>query len=251
MISAIVITKNEEKMIKDCLESLRFCDEIVVVDCGSVDETLRIVREFTDKIYQIKTDDFSEMRNFGKEKASGNWLLYIDADERVNDSLRKKIRELVNNPKYAGFEIKRKNNFLGKWMEYGGWENEYLLRLMQKEKLIQWFGKLHETAKVNGKIGKIDEEILHFSHRNIFDMVEKTNNWSKLEADLRFNNHHPQMTAPRFIKLFIKDLLTRFFVKQAHRDGVVGIIEAIYQPYSLLITYLKLWEKQNTLLFRA
>lgn len=239
-----MITKNEEKMVKDCLESLRFCDEIVMVDSGSVDETLKIAREFTDKIFKINTDDFSEMRNFGKEKAQGNWLLYIDADERVSDKLKKRILAAVKNDNFVGYEIHRKNNFLGKWMEYGGWENEYLLRLMRKDRLNQWFGRLHETAEVEGKIGKIDEAILHFSHRNIFDMVDKTNKWSELEAESRYKNNHPKMTTLRFIKLFIGDFLMRIFTKRAYKDGTVGIIEAIYQPYSLLITYLKLWEKQ-------
>lgn len=244
MISAIIITKNEEKMITDCLKSLGFCDEIVVIDSGSTDDTLTIVRRFTDKIFQIETDDFSKMRNFGKEKATSDWLLYIDADERVSDLLREKIREYVNQTQYAGFEIHRKNNFLGEWMQHGGWENEYLLRLMKKNKLQDWYGKLHETAKVDGVIGKIDEEILHFSHRNMFDMVNKTNKWSELEADFRYKNKHPRMTTLRFTKLFIKDFLIRIFVKKAYKDGVVGMIEAIYQPYSLLMTYVKLWEKQ-------
>lgn len=244
MISAIVITKNEEKMIRDCLKNLQFCDEIIVVDNNSPDKTVEIAREFTDKIFQIETDDFSEMRNFGKEKASGDWLLYIDADERISDELKKRILVAITHDKFSGYEVHRKNNFLGKWMEYGGWENEYLLRLIQKEKLTHWFGKLHETAKVEGKVGKIEEAILHFSHRNIFDMVEKTNKWSELEAESRFNMKHPKMTALRFIKLFFVDFAKRVISKKAYKDGTVGMIEAIYQPYSLLITYLKLWEKQ-------
>jgi glycosyltransferase involved in cell wall biosynthesis len=244
MISAIVITKNEEKMINDCLESLKFCDEIVVVDNSSIDSTVKIARGFTDKIFSINMNDFSEMRNLGKEKARNDWLLYIDADERVSDSLRKKIIKLTSKTEDAGFEIHRKNNFLGRWMEHGGWENEHLLRLMKKDKLRGWYGKLHETAKVDGRIGKIEEDILHFSHRSLFNMVEKTNKWSELEAESRFKNHHPQMTTLRFIKLFIRDFLTRIFVRRAYQDGTVGVIEAIYQPYSLLMTYFKLWEKQ-------
>ncbi len=244
MISAIVITKNEEKMIRDCLVSLKFCDEIVVVDNDSSDKTVEVAREFTDKIFPIATDDFSKMRNFAAEKVKGDWLLYIDADERVSHELKERIIVAVKKDGHVGYEIHRKNNFLGKWMAYGGWENEYLLRLMRKDSLIRWFGKLHETAEVKGRVGKIEEVILHFTHRDLYSMVEKTNKWSELEAASRFNNKHPKMTTLRFIKLFVDDFLKRLIGKYAYKDGAVGAIEAIYQPYSLLMTYLKLWEKQ-------
>ena len=245
MISGIIIVKNEQRMIEGCLKSLSFCDEIVIVDNGSTDETVKICQKFTDKIYEIKTVDFSKMRNFGKDKANGDWLLYIDADERISEELKTKILQANKKQNLVGFEIKRKNNFFGHWMKSGGWENEYLLRLMRKKDLKEWRGELHETAKVEGKIKRIEAPILHYSHQDLSECVTNTNVWSEIEANLRMKNNHPLMTTPRFIKLFIKELLTRVFGKTAWRDGVVGIIEAIYQSYSLLITYLKLWEKQN------
>lgn len=244
MISAIIITKNEEKMIEECLKSLAFCDEIIIIDSGSIDNTKGICQKYTDKIFPSDTGNFSEMRNLGAERAKGEWLLYIDADERIDDKLQKKMLERLKAQDFDGYEIKRKNNFLGHWMKSGGWENEYLLRLMKKDKLKKWFGRLHETAEVEGKIGKIEAPILHFSHRDLSSMVEKTNEWSEFEADLRHDNKHPEMTVLRFFKLFYQELLTRLIIKKAWKDGVVGIIEAIYQSYSLLITYFKLWERQ-------
>jgi glycosyltransferase involved in cell wall biosynthesis len=246
MISAIVITKNEEKMIEDCLKSLEFCEEIIVLDSHSSDKTADIAKKYNAKVFENDFKDFSSSRNFAAEKAKGDWLLYVDADERVSENLKNKIIEAVKTEKYSGYEIKRDNNFLGLFMKSGGWENEYLLRLMKKDKLKKWFGNLHETADVEGKIGRINEPILHFSHRDLSSMVQKTIVWSDFEADLRFSKKHPKMTIPRFIKVFFKELITRLIKKSAWKDGPVGIIEAIYQSYSLLITYLKLWEKQNS-----
>jgi glycosyltransferase involved in cell wall biosynthesis len=244
MISAIVITKDEEKMIEDCLKSLDFCEEIIVLDSGSNDKTVEICKKYTDRIYQNKFSDFASTRNEAAKHAAGIWILYIDADERISSKLKMKIAEVIKDEEYSGYEIKRNNNFLGVWMKRGGWEDEYLLRLMRKDKLKKWFGHLHETAEVEGKIGKIEEPILHFSHRDLSSMVEKTIKWSDLEAEERIKNKHPLMTIPRFVKIFFKELFIRLVIKKAWKDGVVGIIEAIYQSYSLLITYLKLWEKQ-------
>lgn len=244
MISAIIITKNEEKMIEDCLKSLSFCEEIIIVDNGSTDNTKDICQRYTDKFFSTTTENFSEMRNLGAEKAQGEWLLYIDADERISDELKRKIIQAVKTDEYSGYELKRNNNFLGVWVSSGGWENEYLLRLIKKSKLEKWSGRLHETAKVSGKIGKINASISHYSHRDLSSMVKKTNEWSEIEANLRYDNNHPKMTVLRFVKLFFKELWTRLIIKKAWKDGAVGIIEAIYQSYSLLITYFKLWEKQ-------
>lgn len=232
-------------MIADCLKSLKFCDEIIVIDNDSIDRTEVICRQYAAEIFSITTSDFSEMRNFGKTKAANDWLLYVDADERVGGELKERILAVVKRDDFSGYEIHRKNNFFGVWMKSGGWENEYLLRLMKKDKLAGWRGKLHETAQVDGRIGRIEELILHFSHQDLGECVANTNVWSGIEAELRFADNHPKMTTLRFVKLFIKDFLTRIFVKKAYKDGAVGIIEAIYQPYSLLITYLKLWEKQD------
>jgi glycosyltransferase involved in cell wall biosynthesis len=246
MISAIVITKNEEKMIEDCLKSLDFCDEIIILDSNSNDKTIEVCKKYTDKLFQNEFSDFATARNTAIKYATGDWILYVDADERISEELKKKIVKNVRSDKYSGYEIKRNNNFLGVWIKSGGWENEYLLRLMRKDKLKKWFGHLHETADVEGKIGRIEDPILHYSHRDLSSMVEKTIKWSDLEAQERLNNNHPLMTIPRFIKIFLKELFVRLIQKKAWKDGVVGLIEAIYQSYSLLITYLKLWEKQIT-----
>lgn len=244
-ISAIIITKNEEEMIEGALKSLDFCDEIVVVDSFSQDKTVEICKRYGCQIFQREFKNYSDARNFAKEKAKGNWLLYLDADERVGEELKNSILKNIGKTDKSGYRIKRKNNFLGIWMKSGGWENEYLLRLMKKNKLIKWVGSLHESAKVEGEIGEINEAIEHFSHRNLSSMVDKTNKWSEIEATLRFEKKHPKMTTLRFIKLFFKELFSRLLLKKAWRDGAVGIIEAIYQSYSLLITYIKLWEKQQ------
>lgn len=111
-ISAIVITKNEEKMIEDCLKSIKFCEEIIIVDNGSTDKTKEICQKYKCKIFPVNSNSFSEIRNLGAKYAGGEWLLYIDADERVSSELKKEVIKAINIDEYSGYELKRNNNFL-------------------------------------------------------------------------------------------------------------------------------------------
>lgn len=251
-ISAVIIAKNAEDLIIDCLRSISFCDEITVVDAGSSDKTVKIAREMGAKILEQKTDNFSKLRNFGLEKSSGDLILYIDTDERVTDSLRENIKFLasqrsgqISNIKYAKFvayRIKRKNFYFGnhEWPYI-----ERLERLFKRDKLKEWRGRLHESPVVDGKIGELDGVLLHYTHRDLASMLEKTIEWSKIEAELRYGANHPIMTWWRFFRVIVTAFLDSYIKQGGWRTGTVGLIESIYQSSSIFITYVRLWEMQE------
>lgn len=242
-ITGIIIAKNEEEMIADALKSLNFCNEIIVVDNGSSDKTLEIAESHKAKVISSKSLNFSELRNLGQKNSSGDYVLYIDADERVDESLRKSIVfEIKSNSSYAGYRIKRKNFYLGnnEWPKI-----EKLERLFKKEKLIGWKGEIHESPVVDGDIGELDGSLLHYTHRDLSQMLLKTIEWSDIESRMRIEAKHPRMSWWRFPRVMITSFINSFMRDKGYKLGTVGLLESIYQSFSTFITYAKLWELQN------
>lgn len=260
-ISVIILTKNEEEVILDCLESVKWADEIVVVDNDSTDNTLGVIKKFGVKniIQSGAENTFSERRNLGAKGAKGDWLLYVDADERVTPMLREEIMEKVEDlpvgrqsgmsgrmEDFSAYAIPRRNIRLTKELRWGGWWPDYVVRLIKKDNLIRWEGDLHEQPVVEGKIGHLKEALVHFSHRGSFEhKLQNTINWSKIEAQKLYEAGHPPMTVTRFLSAMAREFYQRMIKYQAFRDGTEGIIEATYQVFSVFITYARLWEMQN------
>jgi glycosyltransferase involved in cell wall biosynthesis len=258
-LSAIVIAKNEESRIAKCLESLIFCDEIIVVDNGSTDRTAPIAKKYSAHIENFQASDFSALRNFGKSKAKGIWILYIDADEVVTPELKE---EIIKTLRIADNELIRKNNsqfiirnqtingyYISRRNYYFGQEwsvQDKMQRLFLKDALVRWEGILHETAVIEGKMGILKEPLIHNTHRTLEEMVAKTNDWSQFEAQLRFNTNHPKIAPWRFIRVMMTGFFRSFIKEGGWRMGTVGWIESVYQAFSMFITYAKLWELQNS-----
>ena len=244
-ISAVIIVKNGQDLIGDCLDSLDFCDEIIVVDGGSNDKTVEIAEKKRAKVFIHEMQDFAESRNFGLDKAEGSWILYVDADERVTPDLAANIkRKIVTdmNSGISAYKILRKNYYLGD----NPWPYiEKLERLFKKDKLKGWHGKLHESPVVEGKVGELDGFLLHYTHRDLTSMVNKTLEWSKTEAELRFQSNNPKMTWWRFPRVMITAFLNSYIKQGGYKVGTVGLIESVYQSFSMFITYARLWEMQH------
>lgn len=246
-ISGIVITKNAEGIIADCLDSLSFCKEVIVIDSKSEDRTREIAEKMGAKVFEHNFQDFSEVRNFGLEKASGEWVIYVDSDERVTKELASTIKYKVlgiENNNFSAFRIQRKNFYFGnhEWPYI-----EHLERVFRKGKLKGWYGKLHESSKVEGNIGLLDGYLLHYTHRNLTVMVNKTIEWSKIEAELRFKSGHPKMTWWRFPRVMLAAFFDSYIGQGGWKVGTVGLIESMYQSFSIFITYARLWEMQEKL----
>lgn len=254
MISAIIITKDEEKMIKECLTSLDFVDEIIVIDTGSTDQTNAIAKKHKARVEKYSgVANFASWRNFGLKKAKGEWVLYIDADERITPGLKKEILTQITNSlpadrkdQFSGYALPRRNIILGKELKHGGWYPDYVKRLYKKTALKGWSGDLHEEPIFAGDLGHLKNDLLHVKHETFFEMVEKTNKWSAIEAKLMFDAKHPPMNLPRFITAMGREFWHRMIVKRAYLDGKVGIMFALYQVFSRFVSYAKLWEMQNT-----
>ncbi len=244
LLSAIVITKNEAARLSTCLKALQFCDEIIVVDNGSSDDTVRIAQKHNAVIIPMAQGDFAQLRNGAKERAQGRWLLYVDADEVVTPLLAQEITHIVHAWKDGQpdiYALKRKNYYLGReWPT-----DEWMKRLFRAPALIEWKGALHETPVTLGPVAHLSALLLHDTHRSLDQMVEKTNIWSETEAKLRFDAHHPPIMGWRLIRVMVSGFWNSFVTQKGYKAGVVGWIESIYQAFSMFITYAKLWELQQ------
>jgi len=242
-ISAIILTRDAENLLADCLKSVKFCNEIIVVDAGSKDRTLGIAKNNGARIVNSEPNDYAESRNLGLKIAMYDWILYIDTDERVNSELAKNIKNAISSSSdIAAFKLKRKNFYFGnhEWPYI-----EKLERLFKKEHLKGWYGKIHESPVVEGKVGLLDGYILHYTHRDLSSMVEKTLEWSKIEAELRFKANHPKMSWWRFPRVMMSAFLNSYIKQKGYKAGFVGILESTYQSFSIFVTYARLWELQN------
>ena len=184
MISAVILTKNEEKNIEDCIKSVKWCDEIILIDDNSTDKTREIAEELGAKVFRRDLNgDFFSQRNFGLEKAKNEWVFFVDADERVTPSLCEEIIGLTNNPinQCSGFYIKRRDFTWGKELKHGETGNIWLLRLARKLQ-GKWEGKIHEEWKIKGKVGKLENSLYHYPHQTVNEFLTEINFYTNLRA---------------------------------------------------------------------
>lgn len=153
MLSIIIITKDEEGRIKACLESVKWAEEIIIIDNGSTDNTLEVAKKYTDKIFQAEKEDFASIRNLGVEKSKGDWILFVDADERVLESLKNEIAEIIGTNNFSAYAISRKNIIFGKEEKYGPFWPDWVIRLLKREDFEEWTGLVHEQPRFKGKLG--------------------------------------------------------------------------------------------------
>lgn len=240
-ISAVIIAKNEEDMIADAIDSVKFCDEILVIDNYSTDRTADIAELMGAKVKKYETSDFSRLRNFGLKQTSSDYVLYIDADERVSEELKKEIKNSLDGVT-ACFRLRRKNFYLGnhEWPKI-----EELERVFLKSKLKGWRGEVHESPEFKGESKLLEGFLLHYTHRNLTQMLNKTIEWSDIEARNRFEAKHPKITWWRIPRVMISTFFDYYILQKGYKVGTAGIIESIYQSFSTMITYAKLWELQN------
>jgi len=240
-ITAIVLTKNEEKNIKDCLESIKWTDELIVVDDYSRDKTLEIVKKYNSKIYQRKIeDDFSKQRNFAIEKATTRWILFVDADERIPEELKNEIIGIINfNNNFDAYKIKRIDNMWGKKIRHGEQGSTKIIRLFKKEH-GKSIGKVHEIIKIKGKVGKLNNYIIHYPHPTVNEFLREINKYSTIRAmelyDKKIKANFLSIifyTTGKFIK--------NYFFMLGILDGIRGLILAILMSFHSFLSRGKLW----------
>lgn len=245
-ISVYVITYNEEKKIKDCLESIKWADEIVVIDSFSTDKTIEICEAYTDKIFQKKFEGFGNLRNFALKCVSNNWVLSIDSDERSTEELKREILQLLlKGPEADAYFVPRKNYFFGKFIKHSGWYPNYRQpQFFNKNKMRYCESDLvHEAfeLKDNGKIGYLKGHIIQYPFLSLDEFLRKMDRYSTLRA----KQMHIEKKKFRFYQIITHPLscfLKMYFLKLGFCDGKQGLLLALLYTYYTLIKYAKFWE---------
>jgi len=243
-LSAVIITYNEERNIRDCLESIKWVDEIVVVDAYSSDRTVEIAREYTDKVYRHPWLGYGGQKNFGINQATSDWVLIVDADERVTEELRHEIQATLQSPdeEAVGYEIPRKNYFHGQWMRWAGQYPDYQLRLFKRTYGRYDRRRIHEHLILTGEKKFLKKPLEHFSYQSISDYLRRLNVYTTLGAEEKFQI---KKTIQQYYDLVIRPVSTfiKFYIlKQGIREGIRGFILSILASFHTFMKYAKLWE---------
>jgi len=209
---------------------------------------MSIAKHYKAKIVEVDSKgklEFARWRNEGMKAASGKWVLYLDADERITPELKEELSFLKQVKDYAAFEIPRREVWLGQVVRFGGARAVFVKRLFLKSAFKHWQRQLHEDPVFDGKMGRLKNYLEHHTHRDLTSMMEKTIKWTKIESDLLFEAGHPPVVWWRFFRMMLTKFWERVIVQQAWRDGTVGWINAIFEVFNTFIIYARLWEKQN------
>lgn len=244
-LSVAIITYNEEEEIKDCLESVKWADEIVVVDSFSTDKTLDICRQYTNKVFQHEWSGYSNQKNYAINVTTNPWILILDADERVSERLTKEIKEILDKDLGVdGYYIPRKSYFLGRWIRYGGWYPDYSIRLFRKDKGRFEQREVHESVRINGKTAKLKNHLEHYTYRNLSEYIQRMDRYSTLAAMEMVGEG--RRSGPR--NILFRPILTFFrmyILKQGFREGIYGLLLAVLYSYYTFLKYVKLWEMRK------
>lgn len=249
MITTVVLTRNDENVIERCVKSFQWCDEVIVVDDESTDGTIGIAKKYGAKIFVRKlNDDFAAQRNFGLEKATGEWVLFVDSDEIVSTELATEIKEIASlktsrNDSLVGYYIKRKDYWGGRWLTHGETANVRLLRLARKDS-GKWVQPVHEEWRVEGMVGELASPLLHYPHQNVAQFLEEINRYSTLYAQYL---HSRGIKEPVW-QIFGKPV-AKFFVNYVgclgFLDGTAGMVTALMMSFHSFLVRAKLWRLQH------
>lgn len=243
-ISIILITLNEEKNIAGCLESVKWADEIILVDSGSTDKTTEIAAKYTNQIHIKKWEGYSKQKAFALSLTKNRWVLSIDCDERVSKELFAEIEKLkIDN--YDGYLIKRKNYFLRRPVYTCGWDNDYQLRLFDKDKTSVSDKLVHEGFTVDGKIKKLEHVLDHYTFDSIENALIKSNVYSTLEAKELYQSNK-KITRPGIIFHSLAAFLRFYISLKGFKEGFHGLMVSVLHSITNLQKYTKLWELYNT-----
>lgn len=243
LLTAVILTKNEEENLPRCLGSIDWIEEIIVVDDDSIDKTVEIAEKAGAAVYRRKLDDFCSQRNFVLSKVKTPWVFFIDADEESTEELAKEIKQAIKSDEYDGYRFPRKNIIFGKWIEHSGWYPDYQLHLFKKDK-GRYVRKVHEQVEVNGKVGDLQSSLVHYNYQSISQYLEKLFRYTTLEAENQSESGYRFSWADLWQKP-LSEFLRRFFAERGYKDGIHGLVLSLLQAFSELIVYLKIWEKEG------
>jgi len=246
-ISCVIITYNEEENIRRALNSVKWCDEIVVVDSGSTDNTIEICEEFNCRIYNKEFNGYGEQKRYAVSLAANDWILSIDADEVVSDELCDEIKNIFNDDeiKINGFFFPRSLIFLEKHFKYGRESKEYYLRLFDKNCGNFSSDKVHEKVKLQGDTQKLNGTLHHYSYTNIEQYFNKFNSYTSNAAQVLFDEGNKGRSVAAIVLGFPVYFIKNYFIYRNFLNGMQGFLWALFSSLYPVIKYFKLWSLWN------
>lgn len=234
-LSVIIPTYNEEAYVAAALRSVQFADEIIVVDSFSSDKTLEIAQKFTNKTLQRKFDNFSNQKNFALEHATGDWVLFLDADERITYLLQVEILEAIQQGKHRGYKLNFPHFFMNRFLHH---HSSNVLRLVKREG-TQYTGLVHEKLQVNGTIGKLKNPVLHFTYKGLEHYIQKRESYAWFQAEQLQKKGKKASLFLLFTKPTFR-FINSYFLKGGFKDGIPGLAISSINAYGVFSRYVKL-----------
>lgn len=250
-LSFICIGHNEKQHITQLLPNLlQFGDEVVYVDCDSQDDSLKLAEELGCGVFpRPNHENLNVNKSYAIDQTTGEWVFYVDPDERLPEELLQEIRSLVDShPLENGFQLARRNYFFGKWLKSGGQYPDIQLRLFRKG--FGYFPQLHvhEKIQISGKIGRLENDMIHHPYTNISQYLAKFDFYSRFEANFLHRKKVRISWSNHAYYLFYKPIsrfFRRFVIKGGFKDGLPGFFAAAFDAAGWIVRYLKLWEIKN------
>lgn len=249
-LSVVIITLNEEKDLPRCLDSLKeIVDEVIVVDSGSTDKTIGIAKKYGAKVFERKFDNYSSQKNYAAKKATGDWILAMDADEIITPELAKEInsKQITLNSQPSAYSMPRKNIIFGKFIKYTRWQPEFDRHVwLWKKGKGKWVGDVHEELEVQGKVGKLKAAKIHYQSEKVSEFMEMMNKYSELDAAQRIKKG----VKFSYLKFFfdpIYNFLVRYFYRLGFLDGWRGFVLSYLMAIYHLKLWIKVWDKEKSI----
>lgn len=244
-ITAIVTTLNEAQNIHDCLASISWADEILLVDSGSTDDTLKVATRFNPQVLEHEYENAAAQKNWAIPQAKHDWVLILDADERVSPELRLEIEKiLLRGPEQPGYYIKRENYFFGKKINHCGWQRDYVLRLFDRRKGRYENRRVHADVILDGEPGRVDKVITHHTYRNWGEYFERFNRYTTWAAQDLFDAGKKA----GIFNLFVRPM-ARFYKQYVWHggwlDGKAGLILCMLSTFSVFTKYARLYQMRR------
>jgi glycosyltransferase involved in cell wall biosynthesis len=244
-LSVIIIVKNESANIRDCIASVAWADQIIVVDSGSTDDTVGIARKMGAEVY-VHADwrGFGPQKNRALDYATHEWVLSIDADERITPQLRVEIESVLQNPQADGYEISRLSSFCGRFMHHSGWSPDYVLRLFRRDQGRFSDVLVHESVQLQGSVAELKQPLLHYSYLDFDDVLVKLNNYSSA-ASLMLERREKKGSLRQAVIHGLWAFFRTYVLRAGFLDGREGFMLAVMNAENSYYRYIKLWFRQR------
>lgn len=247
-VSTQIVAEDDLVVFARMLESVSFADEIIIFNMErDPRELVKLASRFKATIIEVKRPKIVEViRSQEVKQAHGDWVLVMDYDEVVTESLAEEIKTIMTSTgSCSAYAIARDNYSLGRPMRHGGWERDYVVRLIRRSDFVTWPTNIHSTPVVKGCTVKTNHALEHHKDASLAQMVSKTNRYSEIEAELFYKGGLPPVTPFTLFRKPTMEFIRRYLLKRGFLDGSIGLIQALYQAYSVFISYAKLYELQQ------